>query len=153
MLCFRCTTKWFSYIYTCICSFSIFSHLVYYRILNTVSCANSGSLLVIYFKYNSVFMSRSNSQPFLSSIFFKKETSGGFFCSCFLPLHSFPEAVSREKYSSAQRLKTEDRRKILGKMNEKHFQNIIITPREIAARIFSQFCPWSKFHPPSFCFI
>ena len=59
-----------------------------------------------------------------------------------LPTITFLSRGSEQrKIQQCTEIETEDRRKILGKMNDKHFQNIIITPREIAARIFSRFCP------------
>ena len=85
---FRCTAKIFSYIYTCIYSFSIFFPFMLHRIICRVACANSWSLLDIDFKYKSEYMSMSDSEfitaTYLSSLvtigLFSKSMSLSLFC-------------------------------------------------------------------------
>ena len=60
----KCTTKWFSHTYIFIFLFKLFSQSGCYKILSRVQCwylSYSRSLLVIHFKYGSVYMSTPNS--------------------------------------------------------------------------------------------
>ena len=57
-----------SYIYICVFFFKFFSHLGYYRILSRLPCAidfQQISLLAIYFKYSSVYLSILNFQSII----------------------------------------------------------------------------------------